>query len=257
MIGLLANIIVEPSEAWPVVAAGLGSAVIVSLFNLRVARKQRQADSDRLDQQLAHDCTMREKQQEIDAARFEQQLSHDREMRQQQNDAESKRLDRQLAQDRELREQELAHDREMRDLQLMRETLAPIIAGTLDWGAFISLHKALSTAEQGPEQTQHISDLAKEVGDESEQLRHGSRTLIVLAGPEAEVALRLKEVANDGDALWRLAQTRVETGWLDPELENQLQALLPKFGTDHSRFIEAANEAVRWGETTDASEKES
>jgi len=224
---IAANIIVEASEAWPVVAAGLGSAVIVSLFNLVVARKQRHADSGRLDKQLAHDRKMREKQQEIDAARFEQQLAHDREMRQQQD----------------------AHDREMRDLQLMRETLAPIIARTLSWGAFISLHKALSTTRGVTEHSQRIiEDLAKEVGDESEQLRHGSRTLVVLAGPKTEVALRLKEVANDGDALVRLARTWVETGWLHPEFENQLRALFAKYGQDHARFIEAANEAVRWGE---------
>jgi len=238
------TVIVEASEAWPVVAAGLSSALIVGLITVWVARKQRGADSKRLDEQLEHDRKMREKQQKIDAARFEQQLAHDRELRQRQNDAGSERLDRQLA-----------HDRGMRDLQHMRETLAPVIARALDWGAFISLHKALSTAEEATEQArQVIEDLVKEVGDGSEQLRRGSRTLVVLAGPEAEVALRLKEVANDGDALVRLAWTWVETGWLHPEFENQLQALIAKFGHDHSRFIEAANEAVRWKSPTDEQE---
>jgi hypothetical protein len=76
-----ANIIVQASEAWPVVAAGLGSAVIVSLLNLVVARKQRQADADRLGQQFAHDRQMREQQQNAEAARLDRQLAHDREMR--------------------------------------------------------------------------------------------------------------------------------------------------------------------------------
>ena len=43
------------AEAWPVVAAGLGSALIVSWITLIVVKKQRGADSDRLDQQLVHD----------------------------------------------------------------------------------------------------------------------------------------------------------------------------------------------------------
>jgi hypothetical protein len=214
MLAAAGNVIVEASEAWPVVAAGLGSAAIVALATLLVAGKQRQADSDRLDRQF----------------------DHDREMRQRQNDAESERLDCQLA-----------HDREMRDLQHMRETLAPIIARTLDWRTFVSLYTELSTAEQVTEQArQVIAGLADEVGKESEQIRHGSRTLVVLAGPEAEVAVRLKEVANDGDALVRLARTWVETGWLQPDLSNQLEALFTKYGKDHSRFIESANETVRW-----------
>jgi hypothetical protein len=230
MIGLLANIIVEPSEAWPVVAAGLGSAVIVSLFNLRVARKQRQADSDRLDQQLAHDRKMREKQQEIDAARFEQQLAHDREMRRQQD----------------------AHDREMRDLQNLRETLTPIVARALDWDAFNKLHLRLKV-----DGTQPIDDatwgsdivpLVSEVADLSESLRRGSRTLVILAGPEAPVALKLKEVANDGDALVHLARLRAQEGRTTPDIQASLDGLLNQYGYDHARFIEAANEAVRWGE---------
>ncbi len=94
MIASMTTVVVEASEAWPVVAAGLGSAVIVAGVSLRIARKQRAAAVTGLDKQLDHDRKMREKQQEIDAARFEQQLAHDREMRQQQNDAESKRLDR-------------------------------------------------------------------------------------------------------------------------------------------------------------------
>jgi hypothetical protein len=251
MIGLMANIIVEPSEAWPVVAAGLGSAVIVSLFNLVVARKQRHADSGRLDKQLAHDRKMREQQQEIDAARFEQQLAHDRETRQQQSDAESKRLDRQLAQDRELREQELAHDREMRDLALMRETLAPIIARTLDWDAFNKLHLRLKVDGTQPIDdatwASEIVPLVSEVADVSESLRRGSRTLVILAGPEAPIALKLKEVANDGDTLVHLATRRAKEGRTTPEIQASLDGLLPQYGFDHARFVEAANEAVRWG----------
>jgi anti-sigma factor RsiW len=88
-------VIVKASEAWPVVAAGLSSAVIVSWITVRVAQKQRAADSERLDQQLAHDRTMREQQRQVD----------------------SEGLNRQLA-----------HDQDMRDLQYLRETLKPIVS---------------------------------------------------------------------------------------------------------------------------------
>jgi hypothetical protein len=200
-------IIVEAAETWPAVIAGLVSGLGAAGIIAFVTLR------------------VAGKQRE-----------NDRKLAQQQRDADVDRTERQLA-----------HDREMRDLQHMRKTLAPIIARTLDWGAFLSLHKALSTAEQvtAPAR-QVIAGLADEVGRESEQLRHGSRTLVVLAGPHAEIAVRLKEVANDGDALVRLARTWVETGWLHPDLANQLDGLFTRYGQDQSRFIEAANEAVRW-----------
>jgi hypothetical protein len=240
MLAATGNVIVEASEAWPVVAAGLGSAVIVALATLLVAGKQRHADSDRLDRQLDYDRKMRHKQQGIDAARFEQQLAHDTKMRQRQNDAESSRLTRQLA-----------HDREMRDLQHLRETLAPIVARLVNWDAFLSLHVKLAIAGDEDEQQQVIAELANQVGDVSEQLRRDSRTLVILAGPTAPVALRLKEVANDGDELIHFAWTWKEQGTLTPEERQALDALLAKYGHDHTRFVEAANEVVRWGPSPD------
>jgi hypothetical protein len=245
VIASAANIIVQASEAWPVVAAGLGSAVIVAGVSLLVARKQRTTDTKGLDKQLAHDRTMRAKQQEIDAVRFEMQLEHDRKLRQLQNDAESKRLDRQLD-----------HDREMRDLRHLRETLAPMVARLVDWDAFLSLHMALATAgDANPGQRSAITQLASDVGNASEQLRRDSRTLIVLAGPAAPIASRLREVANDGETLIHLAKQWTETGTMTPDIAQALPPLLAKYGQDHSRFLEAANEAVRWGETDTYSTK--
>jgi hypothetical protein len=258
----MANIIVEASEAWPVVAGSLGAAGIVAAITLWVAHLQRGSDraglttqldhdrkmrreelvaaSDRLDRQLAQDRELREQQQEIDAARLEQQLAHDREMRQQLNDAESKRLNRQLA-----------HDRDMRDLQLMRETLAPLVSKVLDWDAFISLHKGLVTSGGQPDNAWKpvLLPLAKQVADVAEGLRLGGRTLVVIAGPNALVALRMQEVARDGDALIRLVKARVDAGRITPEILQALDDLLEKYGHDHSSFIEAANEAMRWGES--------
>jgi hypothetical protein len=209
------TVIVEASEGWPVVAAGLGSALIVGLITLWVARKQRRADYQRLGEQLAHDQTMRE--QELLEA--------------------SGRLDRQLS-----------HDRDMRDLQHLRETLAPIVSRALDWDAFISLHKGLVTSGDQPadEWKEVIVPLATKVSSVTEQLRRDSRVLIIVAGLEAPVALWLKEVANDGDILVHLTRQRAEEGRTTPEIQQALGALLQKYGHDHSRFVEAANEAVRW-----------
>jgi hypothetical protein len=197
---------VEASEAWPVVAAGLGSALIVSLITLWVARKQRGADSGRHGEQLQ---------------------------------AASERLDRQLA-----------YDRDMRDLQHLRETLTPIVARALDWDAFTSLHKGLATVGDRPvdEWKDVIAPLASEVAAVNERLRRDSRTLLIILGMNAQVALRLREVANDGDALVHLTRQRAEGAITPPEAQQALQALFTKYGHDHSRFIEAANEAVRWGE---------
>jgi hypothetical protein len=119
------TVVVEASETWPVVAAGLGG-LVVALATLGAARKQCDADSARLVQQLAHDRTMR--QQELQAA--------------------SERLDRQLAQASERVDRQLARDRDMRDLQHLREALAPIAANVLDWDSFISLHKGLSDSRE-------------------------------------------------------------------------------------------------------------
>jgi hypothetical protein len=210
------TIVVEASEAWPIVAAGLGSAMIVSWITLIVARKQRKADADRLDKQLEHDREMREQQRADDADRLDKQL---------------------------------VHDRDMRDLRHLRETLAPIVARLVDWDAFLTLHKALATAsDAGHGQRGAIAQLASNVGNASEQLRRDSRILVVLAGPTAPIALWLKEVADDGDTLIHLARKWAETGAMTPEIMQALPALLAKYGNDHARFIEAANEAVRWGE---------
>jgi hypothetical protein len=240
MIGPVTTVIVEASDAWPVVAAGLGSASIVALITLWVARKQRGADSKRLVEQLAHDRTMREQELREASERLDRQLAQDRDIREQQRHAESERLDRQLA-----------HDRDMRDLQHLRETLAPIVARALDWDAFTSLHKGLATVGDRPvdEWKDVIAPLANEVAAVNERLRRDSRTLVIIAGPTAPVAGSLKEVANDGDVLVHLTRQRAGGLITAPEAQQALQALFTKYGHDHARFIEAANEAVRWGET--------
>lgn len=212
------TIVVEAAEAWPAVGAGLSAAVIVASGGLWAARKQRKSDSDGLDKQL----------------------EHDRDMRKLELEAASTRLDRQLA-----------HDREMRDLQLMRETLAPIIAQTLDWDAFNKLHLRLkmdgAQPIDGGAWASEIVPLINEVADVSESLRRGSRTLVIIAGPEAPIALKLKEVANDGDTLVHLAKLRAQEGSTTQEIQDSLDGLLIHYGYNHARFIEAANEAVKWG----------
>jgi hypothetical protein len=95
------------------------------------------------------------------------------------------------------------------------------------------------------------------VADASEILRRGSRTLVILAGPAAPVALKLKEVANDGDTLVYLARLRAQEGRTTQEIQAALDGLLIQYGHDHARFVEAANTAVRWGDEAGASEKES
>ncbi len=238
----MTTVIVEASEAWPVVAAGLGSALIVGLITIWVARKQRGADSKRLDEQLAYDRTMREQELRGASERLDRQLAQDRDIREQQRQAESERLDRQLA-----------HDRDMRDLQHLRETLAPIVARLVDWDAFISLHKGLATAGQADQPQRHaIATLAGRVGETSEQLRRDARTLVILAGPRAPIAAQLKDVANDGDELVHLAREWAEAGTMTRGMAEALPPLLIKYGNDHKRFIEAANEAVRWGEAKPA-----
>jgi hypothetical protein len=239
MIAGVTKVFVEASEAWPVVAGSLGAAGIVAAITLWVAHLQRGSDK----------------------ASLTKQLDHDREMRREELVAASERLDRQLAQDRELREQELAHDRQMRDLQLMRETLAPIIALTLDWNAFTALHQRLKADDEQPIGTEtwasDIVPLVNKVGDVSESLRRGSRTLVILAGPEASVALKLKEVANGGDTLVHLASLRAHEGRTTPAIQASLDGTWLKYADDHARFIEAANEAVRWGEAESDSTKPS
>jgi hypothetical protein len=214
------TVVVEASEAWPVVAAGLGSALIVSWITLIVARKQRAADAKRLREQLAHDRTMRE--QELREA--------------------SERL-----------EQQLAQDRDMRDLQHLRQTLTPIVARVLDWDAFTSLHQRLKAESTRPIDdetwTTFIVPLVAEVADVSEHLRRDARTLVILAGPTAPVAVQLKEVASDGDALVYVTRQRAEGGRTTPEIQAALDGTWIKYGYDHARFVEAANETVRWGES--------
>jgi hypothetical protein len=61
----------------------------------------------------------------------------------------------------------------------------------------------------------------------------------------ALTAATLKVVADDGDTLIRLSRERGEAGWTTPEIEAGLAELLGKYGHDHARFVEAANEAVR------------
>lgn len=248
----MSTTIVEASEAWPVVAAGLGSAVIVGWITSRVAKKQRKADGERFDKQLVHDRDMRAVELKAASKRLDRQLAHDREMQEQQKTADSQRLDRQLAQDRELRNRQLAHDREMRDLQHLRKTLTPIVARTLDWDAFNKLHLRLKADGQQPIDPEvwasEIVPLIKDVASVSESLRRGSRTLVILAGPTAPVALTLKEVANDGDKIFHLARRRAKEGRTTPEIQASLDGLLVRYGLDHARFVQAANEAVRWGE---------
>jgi hypothetical protein len=222
------TVVVEAAEAWPAVGAGLGAAVIVASGGLWAARKQRRSDSEGLDRQL----------------------EHDREMRKRELEAASARLDRQLA-----------HDRDMRDLQHLRETLAPIVAHAIDWNAFTTLHQRLKADGAQPIDdgtwTSEIVPLTSEVADVSEGMRRGSRTLVILAGPEAPIALKLKEVANDGDTLVHLARLRAQGGRTSPEIQASLDGLLIQYGNDHARFVEAANKAVRWGNDAGASEKES
>ncbi len=186
-------IIVEASEAWPAVVAGLGSALIVALITLYVARKQRKADreglekqlkaaSTRLDRQLAWDRKLRDREMKADAERLDKQLAQDRELREQQTEADSARLEKQLE-----------HDRDARDLQLLRETLAPIMARALDWDKFTSLHKGLSTVgdvSANPESAwvKVILPLVSEVAVVAEQLRRDARTLVIVDGLYSRVA---------------------------------------------------------------------
>jgi len=71
---------------------------------------------------------------------------------------------------------------------------------------------------------------------------------VIIAGVHAPVAATLKEVADDGDTLVHLARLRVDTDSTTPAMERVRTELLEKYGHDHARFVEAANEAVRWGE---------
>ncbi len=261
MIGLMANIIVEPSEAWPVVAAGLGSAVIVGWITSRVAKKQRKADSDRFDKQLVHDRDMRAEQLSEASKRLDRQLAHDRKMQEQQMRAASFRLQWQLGEDRQLRREQLAHDREMRDLQHMRETLTPIAARAQDWDAFTTLHQRLKADGVQPIDDEtwksKIVPLASELASVNERLRRDARTLVILAGPTAQVAVHLKEIASEGDAMVHVTRQRVEAGGTTPELQAAVDGIWTKYAYVHARFMEAANEAVRWGEAPGPSEQES
>ncbi len=100
-------IIVEATETWPLVVAGLisglGAAAIVAFVTLKVARKQRDKDT-----------TLAQQQRDADAERAEKQL---------------------------------AHDRDMRDLQYLRETMAPVAEHAVGWDAFTSLYFELDHAE--------------------------------------------------------------------------------------------------------------
>jgi hypothetical protein len=232
-------IIVEASEAWPVVVAGLGSAFIVALITLWVARTQRKADKEGLDRQLKEA-----------SYRLDRQLAWDRKLREREMSADAERLDKQLAQDRELREQQVKADRDARDLQFLRETLAPIVARALDWDKFTSLHKGLSTVGDEPADPESawvtvIIPLVSQVAAVAEQLRRDARALVIVDGLYSRVAATLKAVADDGDTLIGLAKERAEAGWTTPAIQAALGDLFTKYGNDHSRFIEAANEAVR------------
>jgi hypothetical protein len=246
-------VIVEAAETWPALVAailaaatGVVAAFIVAWATLRSAKKQREADKTRFIEQ-----------RDIDAARFGKQLAHDRDVRKKQDDAAAERLDAQLAQDREMRDKqdgeasnrlaaELAHDRKMRDLQYLRETLAPIVGDALDWDAFTSLHKGLAATGSKPydEWKDVISPLVDRVKELDERLRRLARSLLVLLGGNAAVALRLRDIGNHGDTLVKLVRKRVEAGQITPSIKTELDDLLLEYGQSHAAFIEAANEAV-------------
>jgi len=203
------TVLVEATETWPAVIAGLisglGAAGIVSYVTLRAAKKQR-----------ANDVALAKLQREADADRTDKQL---------------------------------AHDRDMRNLQFLRETLAPIVSRALDWDAFISLHRGVATTGDKPfdEWKDAIAPLAQKVSETNEALRRDARTLIILLGVNAQVAIRLNQVGDDGDALIKLTRKRAEASEITAELGNELTALLAKYGDSHSRFIEAANNAAGIG----------
>lgn len=82
------------SPSWYAIVGALGAAIIVSIANQLIARRQRTSDGER----------------------FDRQLQHDREMRREEMRAADDRLRRQLDQ-----------DREQRELQHIRSVLGPIV----------------------------------------------------------------------------------------------------------------------------------
>jgi hypothetical protein len=165
-------IIVEAAEVWPAVIAGLISGLGAAGIIAFVTLK------------------VAGKQRE-----------NDRTLAQQQRDADAERIGKQLA-----------HDRDMRDLQYLRETLAPIAEHAIGWDAFTSLHFNLKQAGAFEFEAWRMAalPLVDQLGKTTERLRRVGRVVVLLLGRDAEVPKWLRELANDGDALIRVARERVE-----------------------------------------------
>jgi hypothetical protein len=202
-------IIVEAAETWPAVIAGLVSGLgAAGIVAFVTLRVARK--------QRKSDTTLAQQQRGADAERTEKQL---------------------------------AHDRDMRDLQYLREMLAPIAEHAIGWDAFTSLHFNLKQAGAFEFEAWRMAalPLVDQIGKTTERLRRDGRVLVLLLGPEAEVPKWLHELANDGDALIRVARERVEAKRTTPEIAASIDNIWLKFGFDQARFIEHANKAVRLG----------
>jgi hypothetical protein len=204
------TVLVEATETWPAVIAGLisglGAAGIVSFVTLRAARKQRE-----------NDTTLASLQRAADEGRTEKQL---------------------------------AHDRDMRNLQFLRETLAPIAERAIDWSAFTALHFELDRSEgvNFEQRMPIVQQLANQVSDTIDQLSRDGRVLVIALGAESALANSVRELASDGQAVIHLARKRTEAKQMTPEIRAAINDLWAKFGFDQARFVERANEAVRLGE---------
>jgi hypothetical protein len=198
-----------------------GAAVIVAFVTLKAAGKQRENDTTLAQEQRDADRTLAQQQRDADADRTAKQL---------------------------------AHDRDMRNLQYLRETLTPIAEHAIGWDAFTSLHFELTQAEgrEFEEWREAIGRPVNQVSDTAEKLRLDRRVLVILLGPDAEVAEWLGELASDGDALIRITRERVEAKRTTTEISAALDGLWMKFGFDQARFIEQANKVVRVSEAEPA-----
>jgi hypothetical protein len=149
----------------------------------------------------------------------------------------------------------------MRDGRYLRETLTPIIGRALDWDAFTAFHKDLKQlagrdALPPDMWKEDIAPLANRVGEVSERVRRDARALIVILGPDSPVVGYLRAIADGGNALVSLAARWKEAVQRPETFEADLDAIWTTYGFAHARLLEAAQQAVGWGDAAANDESE-
>ncbi len=189
--------------------------MIVAIGNQWAARKQRQADSERLDRQLAHDRDQREAENRAAGDRLESQLKH---------------------------------DRRVRDLDHVRAALGPIVSQVLEWDPLVTLivQVNMSSDTTSTEQRDAIRPLNRKLLAAATKLRLDGFALGMTVGMASAIVLSIEDLASPMRAAGKATRE-----WLDgllsyEELKDRLTALDKEHTQAVTKFQKAAEQLVGW-----------